>query len=163
MEVFGIRITLLLITTSVLGRAFDCSYIQDEDSCLSLNGCTWPTDKCEGSFLSNCEGPECYYIDPLTGSDSQNGSVSTPFNSLTSAFRKLGILSGNITILNYQPQAEAEIHDYAAINSNITVRYSTFSSEITIHDLGLYFQTTSIQSALQTSIFHLCRLTRKAH
>lgn len=116
---------LLIITLSSFGRAFDCSDIQDQVSCVSLSGCTWPTEKCEGSFLSYCQAPDCYYVDPLNGLDSQNGQISAPFKSLTLAFQKLSILSGNVTIINYGPQTEAEILNYTTINSSITVMYST--------------------------------------
>lgn len=103
---------------------FNCDHIKDNSSCVALNGCSWNQGQCYGIFSPICHFSECYYVDPLRGSDFSNGSSFASFRTLTAAFQELQGKNGSIIIINYAYQVEVELLGFTLINSTITVRYN---------------------------------------
>src|SRR5688572_28259738 len=114
---------LLPIVIIIPIASFDCDSVLDSLSCNQLKNCTWTeNNECTGMFSPDCNIPNCYYIDPMRGSDSQDGSASTPFKSLTAGFQALSGIPGTIIVINDIPKVEAQILAYTFIISDITVK-----------------------------------------
>ncbi len=106
--------------------AFDCDSVSDNASCDQLSGCTWTASACSGSFAPSCSSKNCFYIDPTSGSDSQDGSVQNPFKTLTQGFNGLSGKNGSLVIINYDSEPEVEILGYTIITSFIDIKYYFF-------------------------------------
>lgn len=125
--------------------ALDCIDIKEGSICSTLNGCTWKQNQCIGQFTPDCDIPNCYYVDPIKGSDfSSNGSSLTPLRTLTAAFQELQGKNGNIVIINYGSKVEVEILSYTLVNSTISVRYRYICKESTLYKIGLCLMLISI-------------------
>jgi len=107
-----------------LGSTFDCSLVSEMPSCRQLRKCSWNQDSCVGTFSPTCYQSKCYYIDPIRGSDLQDGSAQTPFKTLTQGFQMLKGKNGSLTVINYKSQPETEIIAHVNIISSITIKYN---------------------------------------
>lgn len=116
---------LLLASFFHLFQAFDCDHITVASFCEQLEGCIWVDNTCTGTFSSSCPVTTvpslCYYIDPLNGSDSQNGSSISPFKTLMPAFQVASELTEGqqaiVTVINYMARVQVEVLAYTDINS----------------------------------------------
>jgi len=101
--------------------SFDCSSVSDRASCGQLAGCAWTAGACTGSFTPSCSSNICYYIDPTSGSDLQDGSAQNPFKTLTKGFNSLSNQAGSLMIINYGSEQEVEVLGYTIITSSISI------------------------------------------
>ena len=120
MSFYSFLVFLLIFHTTL---SFDCNSVSDHASCNQLAGCKWIPEVCTGSFTPSCSSNPCYYIDPASGSDLQNGSVQHPFKTLTKGFNALSNQPGSLIIINYASEPEVEILDYTTISNSITIKY----------------------------------------
>ena len=121
---FWIGLFTLLIPNSF---AFDCGSLDNIVACEQLSGCFWINGTgCSGSFISSCNPPQCYFVDPSDGNDSQDGSSQTPYRTLSTAFQKLQGQNGDVIIINHIPNQKVELLSYVMISSMITVRFVKF-------------------------------------
>jgi len=104
--------------------SFDCDSVSDNASCDQLAGCTWTASSCNGSFNPSCSSKICFYIDPTSGSDIQDGSVQNPFKTLTKGFNSLSSKNSSLMIINYDSEPEVEILGYTIVSSFVEIRYS---------------------------------------
>ena len=115
---------LILIFIIPYLLAFDCNILTQQIHCQQLSECTWDSNiGCTGDISLICKSPKCYFVDPLSGEDSQNGSSLAPFRTLSAAFKSLQGETGEIFIINDQPNIRAELLGYTVISSTISVRY----------------------------------------
>jgi len=119
-----IGIFTLLIPNSF---AFDCGSLDNIVTCEQLNGCFWVDGTgCSGSFTSTCNPPQCYFVDPNDGNDSQDGSSFNPYRTLSAAFEKLQGQNGDIIIINDKLNPKVELLGYVIISSAIMVKFIKF-------------------------------------
>ena len=111
----------LLVLHPVL--CFDCHSASDKTSCDKLAGCKWTSGACTGSFTPPCSSNPCYFIDPVSGSDIQDGSIQNPFKTLTGGFNALSNQPGSLIIINFASESEVQILDHTTISSSISIKY----------------------------------------
>lgn len=104
-------------------QSFDCISVTDDASCKALTGCSWTSNACSGSFIPLCSSNPCYYIDPISGSDIQEGSAQQPFQTLTKGLNALSGQAGSLFIINYGSEPEVQILDHTIISSFISIKY----------------------------------------
>jgi len=109
----------ILLYHSVL--AFDCNSVTDQTACQTLNNCAWSSNACSGAFSPTCDNPPCYYVDPENGSDSNDGSVQNPFETLSAGFSILDGNTGSIIVINYIATTQADLLSYIEISSDVTI------------------------------------------
>lgn len=112
-------ILTILFQSSVL--AFDCNSVSDQTACEALNNCVWSSNACSGAFSPTCDNPPCYYVDPEDGSDSNDGSVQNPFETLSAGLSVLDGSTGSIIVINYIATTSAELLSYVEITSDIAI------------------------------------------
>lgn len=101
--------------------AFDCTSVSTSSLCGQLSGCTW-SGTCSGPMGLTCSIPTCYYIDPIGGSDSGDGSTSAPYKTLTPGFTQLAASTGSLIVFNNAADIEVQILSFVTINSQVTVK-----------------------------------------
>jgi len=101
--------------------SFSCNSVSDYTSCSQLTGCVWGAGTCSGSFTPSCSSGTCYYIDPIDGDDTQDGSVQSPFKTLSKGLNALSGLQGSLTVLNYKNKQQVEILGYTRVTSSISI------------------------------------------
>jgi len=111
---------LLLFALCSSGHSFGCINARSESQCTSLTGCSWDGSGCSGTFSPTCAST-CYYIDPVSGSDSASGAASTPFKTLTPALTALTGIAGTMYVINTDANTEAQLLQPANISSAITL------------------------------------------
>ena len=126
MKFFLLFISVLSFLLFPSSFAFTCNNVANSDDCTSMNGCSWNslTSTCSGNYAPSCTIPSCYYVDPLSGSDSQDGTPLTPFKTLKPAFTALATKAGTIYVINSVASIEAELLSSTTITTNIVLRYN---------------------------------------
>jgi len=113
---------LLLFALFSYGHSLGCSDATSSSQCDSLTDCTWSGSACSGTFAPTCANT-CYYIDPVSGSDSAAGSYSAPFLTLTKAFTALSGVTGTIYVINIAADTEVNLLSPATVTSTLTLTY----------------------------------------
>ena len=105
--------------------AFNCNSVTNSDDCITLTGCSWDSTSllCSGTFAPSCTIPNCYYVDPVGGLDTQTGDGTTPFKTLKPAFTALAAKTGTIYVINLVHLQEADLLSSTSITSTIGLRY----------------------------------------
>jgi len=113
---------LLLFALFSYGHSLGCSDASSNSQCTTLTGCTWSGSACSSTFApAACSN--CYYIDPVGGSDSAAGSYSAPFLTLTKGFTTLSGVAGTLYVINIAANTEAKLLSPAIVTSTMTLTY----------------------------------------
>ena len=91
-----LRLALAIYFIQVV-LSFTCTDLNDHDACLTVPGCSWTSESCDGSV--SCSPPSCYFIDPAY-SGIQSGTASQPYSDL---FTPLSEVNGASTLYIYNP------------------------------------------------------------
>jgi len=112
---------LIALPLSVL--SLNCNKIQNSQFCTQLSGCSWTDNNCVGDISHTCNtAPECYYIDPIDGLDTQSGLIQDPFQTLNPAFQFIQEKDATIFIINPESDIQVQILSLITIDSNIAIR-----------------------------------------
>ena len=97
MHSFSILKSALIIYFIQVVLSFTCTDLNDHDACLTVPGCSWTSESCDGSV--SCSPPSCYFIDPAY-SGIQSGTASQPYSDL---FTPLSEVNTTSTLYIYNP------------------------------------------------------------